>query len=385
MKLFFKQLDIFKLAGIPIRIDYSWFVIFLIYTWTISTYYLPTMAPKLAWPLYWLIGIATTLLLFISVLTHELAHAYVARREGIGIHSITLYIFGGLAQLDREATTPGADFKIAVAGPAASLLLGLLFYLIAQALYFGAHLLAASKAFLHLSAVNLVVACFNLLPGFPMDGGRILRAIIWHWRKDFHSATHASLKWGATIAIALIGAGVMTIFLQHDWLAGMGSILTGLLLVRLLYAVAPDMLRTVRKSRAAAPVAKSRPSSSNSRTVREAMIEKVAIARPNMLVSEFIETVLAKRAHSSFPVVEERRLHGILLAADLDKLPPARRAITPVREVMQPVAPEHFVARDLPLEEAAARLKINGFGHAAVLDNEGLLVGYLSLTDLKKK
>src|SRR5205814_2130449 len=148
-------------AGIPIRLDLSWFVIFFVYTWVISKIYLPSMIPGMSQTAYWPLGIGTVLLLFISILAHELAHSLVARREGIGISGISLYIFGGLSHLEREPETPLSEFKIAAAGPAASLLLAILFYSLA----------GISKAFLHLGAVNLLLACFNLLPGFPLDGG----------------------------------------------------------------------------------------------------------------------------------------------------------------------------------------------------------------------
>jgi Zn-dependent protease/CBS domain-containing protein len=370
-----RQLEIFKLTGIPIRLDYSWFAIFLIYTWVIATVYLPSIAPGMGQAICWLLGVTTVLLLFVSVLGHEMAHSIVARREGIGISGITLHIFGGLAHLESEPSSPMAEFKVAVAGPAASFSFALIFYGLAEALLRSTGHSGLSKALLHLGVVNFLLACFNLLPGFPMDGGRILRSIIWHRRKSYEAATHASLKAGAAIALSLICVGVVTLLFERDWLTGLWSITTGLILVRLLHNTGPEILRALKRNRQAQQA---------TGTVEEVMTKTVVAARPEMLVSEFLEEVCARRAYTSFPVVEKQRLHGILLAADAHKLPRELRAKTPVRELMQPVMAEHFVARDLTLDEAARRLADNGFGHAAVLDNEGFVVGYLSLKDLQR-
>jgi Zn-dependent protease/CBS domain-containing protein len=375
MKMVARQFEVINFKGIPIRLDYSWFVIFLIYTWVIAKVYLPAMAPGMSSALCWLFGLITVLLLFVSVLGHEMAHSIVARRQGIGIKGITLHIFGGLSHLEREPSTPMAEFKIAVAGPAVSLLFGLIFYALAEVLTRNTDYVGMSKALLHLGVVNVLLAGFNLLPGFPMDGGRILRAIIWHRRKSYEAATHMSLKMGAAIAVSLICVGVLTLFVQHDWLTGLWSIATGLLLVRLLHNMGPEVIRSIKNGK--------RTEQERVGTVAEVMTKTVAAVRPEMPVSEFLEEVFARRAYTTFPVVQDDRLHGILLAADARKLPKELHNRTSVRELMQPVMAGHFVARDLPLEEAAICLAANGFGHAAVLDNEGFVVGYLSLKDLQ--
>ncbi|MEW6731227.1 MAG: site-2 protease family protein [Acidobacteriota bacterium] len=378
MKWLSKQIEIFRLAGIPIQVDYSWFIIFLIYTSVIARVYLPSMAPSMHGAIYWLLAVVTTLLFFISVLIHEMAHSLVARSEGIGIRNITLYIFGGLAHLEREPDRPLAEFKIAAAGPAASFSLAVLFYALAEGLFYGTTHLGPSKALLHLGTVNLLLACFNLLPGFPMDGGRILRALIWQRSKSYHQATRASLKAGAAIAFSLICVGLMTLLIQGDWLTGIWSVMTGLLLVQLLYRIGPDILRASRLEMA------SQPSGQSVRRVREVMNQAVAAVRPEMSVSEFLSEICAQRSYSTFPVVHDRRLHGILCIDDAKELPRERHTKTLVRELMKPVMSNHFVAWDLPIDEAVIRLTSNGFGHAAVLDNDGFVVGYLSLKDLER-
>src|SRR5262249_33738156 len=291
---------------------------------------------------------------------------------------ITLYIFGGLAHLERDPETPKSEFMIAVAGPAMSFLIALLFYGLDQLIFHSTTnttYLAASKALLHLGAVNLLVACFNLLPGFPMDGGRVLRAIIWNYRKDYEAATRASLKAGATIAFSLMSVGLATLIMRRDWLTGLWSITTGLLLVRLLHGISPEMLRSVKEARK-----KER----RSVTAEEVMTKSMDWALPEMSISEFLERISNRLDLSAFPVVKERRLHGMLMASDAKSLPAERREKTSVSELMQPVTGNHFISRDLPVDEAARLLSANGLGQAAVLDGDGFVIGYLSLADLRR-
>lgn len=366
-----KQIEIFKIARIPIRIDYSWFVIFLIYTWTLSSFYLPAVAPGMHRLVCIALGALTTLLFFVSVLGHELAHSFIARSENIGVQGITLYIFGGLSHLEREPRTPLSEFKIAIAGPGASFFISVVFYGLAEMLFRFTDLAGMPNALRHLGTVNLLLALFNLLPGFPMDGGRVLRSIIWHRQQSFEKATVASIRAGGTIAVSLICVGVVTLLMQRDWLTGVWSVVTGLMLMRILNSIRPQILQSFQQSRVKAR-----------RTVQEVMAQDITTVKPEMTVSEFVEKVVPQRDYRAFPVVEGRRLHGILSIDDIEQLPHERRAATAVRELMRPVMSEHFVERDLPIEEAARRLAVNGFGHAAVIDSDGFVVGYLSLKDL---
>jgi CBS-domain-containing membrane protein len=173
-----------------------------------------------------------------------------------------------------------------------------------------------------------------------------------------------------------MSVGLVTLLMRGDWLTGLWSMMTGLLLIRLLYSISPEILQSVKESRK---------KTGRTATVEEVMAKSVDSALPEMFVSEFLESVANSLDKIAFPVIKERRLHGMLKASDAKNLSSDRQARTCVRELMEPVTGDHFVSSDLPIDEAARRLKSNGLGHAAVLDGEGFVVGYLSLADLNHK
>jgi Zn-dependent protease/predicted transcriptional regulator len=223
------SISIGKLSGIKINIDYSWFFIFLLVTWSLAGSYFPATFPE--WSIVQSVsaGIITSLLFFASVLAHELGHSITAQRHGIPVNSITLFIFGGLARISREPESSGVEFKIAIAGPLTSMLLGVIFW----ALYF----LLPSPRFdgmaeiaFWLGMTNVILAVFNLLPGFPLDGGRVLRAIIWKVGKDPQKATRWVSNIGRIIAYLMIASGIVLFFMGYTlnglWLAFIGWFLS---------------------------------------------------------------------------------------------------------------------------------------------------------------
>ena len=182
-----KGIDLFKVAGIQIAIDYSWIVIFLLVSWSLSAGYFPHEYPGYAWGAYLTVGVVATLLFFASVVTHELAHSLVANRLGQPVRRITLFIFGGMAHLSREPSNATAEMKIAVVGPLTSLALGALFW-VCKRIVAGAGLpLLWAAVFKYLAFINVALALFNLLPGFPLDGGRILRGLLWRRSGDLRA------------------------------------------------------------------------------------------------------------------------------------------------------------------------------------------------------
>ena len=196
---------IITIWGIPIRVHFSWLIVFGLITWSLSTYYFPKEAPALPAASYWIKGAIGALLLFVSVTFHELSHSFVSRRYRITILSITLFIFGGVAQMKGEPPTPEAEFKIAIAGPLSSFFLSGVFLL---CYYASAANSGMQALFWWLARINLVLGIFNLVPGFPMDGGRVLRSIIWGKTKDYFHATKKASGVGQKIAIFFIIFGL---------------------------------------------------------------------------------------------------------------------------------------------------------------------------------
>src|SRR5208283_89434 len=212
-----------RILGIPIGLDYSWFVIFALLTWMLATNYYP--AEFKDWPLllYWLMGAVTAVTLFVSVLLHELGHSAVALRYKIPVRSITLFLFGGVAQIGAEPPSAIAEFLIAAAGPLVSLALAVLFYAV-QPLVAGIEpLLGLAK---YLAYINLALVLFNLIPGYPLDGGRVFRAIVWSITGSMRRATLIAANVGRFFAFLLIFIGVWQIFTGNFgngvWIAFIG-------------------------------------------------------------------------------------------------------------------------------------------------------------------
>jgi Zn-dependent protease len=358
-----------RIFGIPIFAHYSWLPVFPFYAWAIASGLLPREAAGLSSLQYWALGLVTTMLLFVSVLVHELAHATMARAEGLGTGSITLYMFGGLASLNGQPAQPSSEFKIAVVGPAASFVIGTIFFLATQLLVGGTTHRGIGQVLRHLGLVNWLLAAFNILPGLPLDGGRVLRALLWHYNKNFRSATQLAIRSGLMIAMTLIVAGICSFVVVPDYgITGLWMMIIGLMIGLMLGT-------TEGRSRGVWRVKRG--------TVEDIMNRDVVQIPPNMKVTDFINKVLNNNHHTSFPVVLDRRLHGLLLLEELKQLPQEEWRVREAREVMRPVNDSMFLNLNTPIPQAISMLTNNGLGRAVVLDSNGYIVGYVSLRDIK--
>ena len=206
-----------KFLGIPIKIHLNWFITAVLVTWSLSAGYFPYEFPGWQPSMYWVAGLITSLFFFGSVLAHELAHAVVAQHEGIRVQDITLFILGGLANITEEPETPISEFRIVAAGPLMSLILSVLLLIGFLVTGFSREL---SSVALYLSEVNLLLAIFNLIPGLPLDGGRILRSMLWNWLGDFNKATRWGSIAGLFFGLGIITAGVV-LMLSRNYFAGL--------------------------------------------------------------------------------------------------------------------------------------------------------------------
>jgi Zn-dependent protease/CBS domain-containing protein len=372
---FFKrQIMVARVYGIPVRIDYRWFLVFAIsvvmiaanarrHPMQLGTLQLPPTGDLVAWTL----GIVITLGLFLSVFGHELSHALMGRMEGIEIEEIVLHPFGGLARLRTQPESPGAEFRIAVAGPAASFIFSLV--------GFGGMVLTARVAFnagsaffFFIGAGNLLLAIFNLFPGYPLDGGRVLRAIVWKRTGNILNATRVAGFCGQLVSLVLIVFGVYMAVAPsfHAYFMGLWSVLIGLFLL----SAATSVVRSAREEEPA--------------TVAEAMSAPISI-EPDLLISRFVDEVLPLHRQTSFPVAHDRRLLGILALEDLKKLPRARWREQRARDVMRPVSQQLFVSESAALATANDLMQSNGVGAVGVIDNRGRLAGFLQRGRVKRK
>ncbi len=292
MTLNLKPFYLGRIFGIPIRAHYSWLPVIPFYAWAIASGLLPREAPGLNDYEYWALGFLTTFLLFVSVLAHELAHSLMARAEGLGTGNITLYMFGGLASLNGQPAQPSSEFKIAIVGPAASFIVGIIFYLIVDVFLYGTSHRAIGQVLRHLGNINLLLAGFNILPGLPLDGGRVLRAILWRMNKNFRMATQLAVRSGLMIAITLVVGGVIY-FLLLDWVYGMWMIVVGLIIALMLGTTEGRNYGVWRVKRG---------------TVEDVMNRDVVQIPPGMKVTDFINKVLNNNHHKSFPVVDNMKI-----------------------------------------------------------------------------
>jgi Zn-dependent protease/CBS domain-containing protein len=392
MLMQWRQFQFARVFGIPLMIDYSWLPMVALHIWLVSQLWLaPSMGDWLPQWAYYALGVAVTALFFASILIHELAHALIARLEGLQIYDIQLHIFGGWARLLGEPSSALAELRIAIAGPASSFLLAVFFWLC----LFAVQMIgsrndpvseAAASSFYYLVAANILLAMFNLLPGLPLDGGRALRAILWHRRKDVLSATRTAKSFGVAIAYMLISYGLfMAVYgfyrgtFWRDLLAATWLLIVGVFLMN---AAEQDYRYRVIQHAEEQQLSRQMAKWKIAGTVGAIMKTPPISILPELSVSEFLDRVLTNHRQTIFPVALEGRLHGMLLLRRLREIPQNEWDKLAVRDVMEPVEEAHFVSVRASIEHAVHKVKAGSLGHLAVLDHEGLLVGSLSEEEL---
>ena len=335
---------IFTIFGIEIKIDSSWIFIFGVITWALAGHYFPSQYPQ--WPLwqYWLVGLITSLLLFSSVLAHELTHSLVARSRGEEVRSITLFLFGGVAEISEEPGTPAKEFAIALVGPISSLIISALFF----GLWYGMQGINEPIAAIarYLTIINLILALFNMVPGFPLDGGRVLRAIAWKATGNLKRATRIASVTGQVIAFLLIFVGIWQIlrgfFFNGLWIALIGWFIHSAAVRGYRQVLIQETLKDVR--------------------AKDLMDTAFETIDGSISVQTLMEDHILKKKERSFLVTEADTLAGIVCLEDVKAVPAEKRAETAVREIMTPRGKLEAVSPDADGNQVLARLasgKIN--------------------------
>lgn len=348
-----------RIWGIPIGLHASWFLIFGLITWSLASGYFPVEYPMLPVPAHWLLGAATSLLFFGSVLAHELGHSFVALRHHIPVRSVTLFIFGGVAQIGREPQTPGAEFKIAIAGPLTSLGLAIMFegiWLLDR------HIPYLAAPSLWLMRINLMLALFNMIPGFPLDGGRVLRAVVWRLTNSFHRATQVASFTGQLVAAGFIGWGILTVlggnFFNGAWLVFIGWFLQNAAAASHAQANLQQSLRGV--------------------TVAQVMTRDCAQVPGQIPLDRLIEERVLTGGQRCFLVTEsDGRLRGMLTLRDLSAVPAASRGQLTAEQVMLPVERTVRVEPDAELLMALQKMDDANVAQVPVVERDQI-VGMLS-------
>ena len=352
------RLQIARVFGIPVYLHASWLIIFGLITWTLATGYFPARYPDLPAASYWARGLIASLLFFVSIFLHEMGHALVARRHGVRIRSITLFVFGGVAQMEGEPPDGGTEVRIAAVGPLVSLALAGLFHLLSTSALLGP---AARGVSGYLALINLALALFNLVPAFPLDGGRVLRGLLWRHSGRL-GATRIAAGAGGAFALFLIGLGVFA-FLTGDGAAGIWYVLIGWFLRE----AAAGAYQQARLDETLAGM-----------TAADMMLTDVATLPAHISVAEAAQEHFLRTGHGCYPVVRNDEVVGLLSLRDVLRLGPEEREATSVQGAMKPLAEAVVVRPQTPLREALARMAA-GPGRALVLD-DGRLVGFLTLS-----
>ena len=353
-----------RVSGISIGVNWSWLVVFALIVWTLATGIFPSTNPGLDDGTYVGMALVAALLFFTSLLLHELGHAFEARREGMEIEGITLWLFGGVAKFKGMFPSAGAEFRIAVAGPLVSLLLGLLFLAVAFAVGRPREVDGVAA---WLGYINLTLLVFNLLPALPLDGGRVLRSALWQARGDFGWATRIAAAVGRAMGYLFIAGGiVLLIFLNAFsgvWLAFMGWFLLQAAGAEDRYMLTRNALGGLR--------------------VRDLMVRDPVTTHPELTLAEFMDDVVWTRRFTTYPVTEDGRAVGLLPFRCVAEVPRAEWDRRRVRDCMLPLEQVPVVGEDDDLMDAAAELSEHHVRRALVLAGDRL-VGLLSVTDVAR-
>ncbi|MBN1355677.1 site-2 protease family protein [bacterium] len=363
MKRKIRGLYVARIFGIPITLDYSWFLIFGLIAWSLSGGYFADLLPGVHGPVHWILGIGAALLLFLSILLHELAHALIARARGIPIRGITLHVFGGVAEMKQEVEDPKSEIKMAAAGPATSVAIGLLFGLLT---------LLSDSVFLramfgYLFYINLLLAAFNLIPGFPLDGGRILRAILWIYTEDMYKATRWASRAGTLIAYLFMAYGFI-LMLSGFMFGGIWFVFIGFFLM---HATESNYKMLMLKR------------GLTGMKVENLMVRNVNSVSPGMPVHELIDAYILKKRHHSFPVLENGNPIGIVTLHDVKEIPREEWSSKTVRDIMTPLDSDLTICSRCDLSDAFTKAASNGIGRLVVLDETNRFAGYISFRDLE--
>ena len=357
-----------RINGIEIGIHYTWLLALVVFTWLLGQSYFPATYPGWQTYSYWIAGFLSTFILFISVLIHELAHSLVARARGLPVSSITLFILGGVSNLAAEPEKPGLEFIMAIAGPASSLVLAGIFWGIWYLM--GSQMAFAKAIFGYMALANALLAGFNLLPGFPLDGGRVLRSILWKTTGDLLKATNIATMVGRFFAWLFIALGVFLVFGFNVF--GLGGFLNGLWLVFVGWFLnsAADSSRqeaTLREHLTGVLVGR-------------VMEKDVSSVRPDTNIADLVQTAFIQKNKRTIPVTDGDNLVGVVTISDIKGLPQEKWPVTPVSQIMHR-EPIHTVKPEDDLNAAMKLMAQYDLNQIPVL-SQGKLVGVLTRADV---
>ncbi len=362
-----KGWQLFKLLGFSVRVDASWLIIAVLVIWSLRIGFFPHFYPDLAETAYLGMAIAGALGLFLSIVFHELAHSLVARRAGVEMRGITLFVFGGVAEMEGEPPSPAAEFNIAVIGPIASALLA--------AVSFGIWAVGQQQGwheptvgvFLYLGVINGLLATFNMVPAFPLDGGRIARSLLWWFLGSLRKATAVTSTMGSLFAMLLIVAGVL-VLVQGNVIGGVWWILLGLFLRTAAAGSYQQLL--VRRVLQGEPI-------------RRFMQPNVQTVEPSTSIQDFVDNYVYRFHFKMFPVIEDGRLAGQVTTRSIQEVPREEWQNRRVAEFIEPCRDCNLIDPDADALEVLSQMHRHGVSRMLVA-RDGQLEGVISLKDMMR-
>lgn len=363
-----RQLPLFRLFGFQVKLDLSWLLIALLITWTLAAGLFPQSYPGLSREMYWWMGITGAAGIFFSIVFHEFCHSLVARHYGLNIRGITLFIFGGIAEMEKEPATPKSEFLIAIAGPLASFLLAFVFYQV--------HLLAKANGWsvfiigvtYYLAYLNTILAIFNLVPAFPLDGGRMLRAALWAWKKNLRSATRIASQIGSGFGLVMMILGVLWV-LQGIFIAGMWWFLIGVFL----RVTAAASFKQVLLQEAL-----------QDQPIRRFMTSQPLTVPPSLSIEQLVQDYIYRHHFKMFPVIENSRLLGCITTREVKTVPQEQWSDRTVGELTSPCSADNTVSPDTDAMQVLLLMTQPNASSRFMVVEDQRLIGIISLTDLKE-
>ena len=354
-----------RVFGIPLRLHYTWFIIFALVTYSLVLYTVDQPYPI---EQRIILGILTSLLFFASILTHELAHSILAIRNNIPVKEITLFVFGGVSQITKEATHPRAELLIAIVGPLTSLALAGIFYGL-HLLLAGTQQILAASLMQWLALINVILAAFNLIPGFPLDGGRIFRALVWQRTHDYHRATRIATNVGQGIAYTLMAVGIASIFAPLlSWFNGLWFILIGWFLrdaARASYqqVLLRDALMGI--------------------TARQVTDYGCPLIPPHLNLTELVQQYILPAGRSCLLISWGTGLEGMVTLQQIKKVPRTRWAITTVQDIMTPASKLKVAHADQDILSVLQEMNGENTNHIPVIE-AGKVIGIINREDIAR-
>lgn len=363
--MFTKSITLFTLLGFKVKVDLTWLFLAALITWSLAAGLFPQMIPGLETYQYWALGIEGAIGVFISIVLHELGHSLVARRYGIPMKEITLFIFGGVANMEKEPDRPRDEFLMAIAGPLTSGVLALIFLGIDWGVHGLVSQFPALAIFRYLAWLNAILALFNMIPAFPLDGGRVLRAVLWDWKKDLRRATRIASGLGSAFGFGLIILGIFSLF-SGNFIGGLWWILIGMFVRGASNMSYQQML--LRRALEGEPI-------------RRFMKSDVVTVQPNVTLDDFVENYVYTHHYKMFPVVVNDHLRGCVTTRGVKEVPREQWTQTSVGEVAEECTDQNSVPPDMDAMEALALMNRTGRARLLVVEN-GELQGIVALKDL---